>query len=389
MTLSPVLRVGSAVDTLLAGEGALARAEAPGVVLLHSSLRLLPDHERRLVLLHELAHLEQLARPGGDPARLLEEEAWEAAHARLAGRPFRVRGRARRPLNAVAVVQGGEKGHPHAPLWYRTSPVEPVGNKSSVTVEGVALLEKITLEGILDAVLASKSDEIVVVCHGSGDGLAIPVLPGARSGSVQEVVQSLAIDQPGEENVDGMKLKTPAISDAKAAQVAMLSEAQVKALRAKMNAVRAMKLKHVAFRACNMGIRTETMKAFRSFFGAASVSAPKEFDAYGDFSPSIGEQLDDWVKSKRKAGFQISVEGSVAFGTRATDNATVFDIVARATTKDAFRAWVNKHVAEGAWGTKGVVFHGVKVLHPLGTNAASVLFVRDAGFVAGLVHVSG
>ena len=75
MTHSPVLRGGPAVDALLAGEGAFARAEAPGVVLLHSSFHRLPDRERRLVLLHELAHLEQLARPGNDPTRLLEPYA--------------------------------------------------------------------------------------------------------------------------------------------------------------------------------------------------------------------------------------------------------------------------------------------------------------------------
>jgi hypothetical protein len=39
-----------------------------------------------------------------------------------------------------------------------------------------------------------------------------------------------------------------------------LSEPQIKGLRKKMNQVRSMKLNHVAFRACSMGIKPDTMK---------------------------------------------------------------------------------------------------------------------------------
>jgi len=156
-----------------------------------------------------------------------------------------------------------------------------------------------------------------------------------------------------------------------------------------MNQVRAMKLKHVAFRACNMGIKVETLETFRFFFGAASVSAPTQFDSYGRFSPSIGSDVAAWAKSKRKSGFHISVDEGVAFGTKATDNGLVYSIVAHASSRDAFRAWVRKHVADGAWGANGVVYHGVKVLHPLGPDAPSVYFVRDEPFVANIVNNAG
>jgi|SRR5581483_2195926 len=291
---------------------------------------------------------------------------------------------------ALAIIQGGKKGHPHAPLWYKSNPVEPIGRKSSVSVEDSILIEEITLDAILDQILASKAAEVIIVNHGSGDGLALPLLKGSTAGAQKEVMVFVAADVSREEGEPGgIRVKTPIKSDKDVADLTRLSEAQVKALRVKMNQVRARKLKHVAFRACNMGIHKDTLEAFRNFFGAGSVSAPTQFDSYGIFTPAIGDHLDDWVKAKRKGGYQISVDGNVAFGTKATDNPLVYSIVSKSTSDDAFSAWMKKHISDAGWKTTGVIFHGMKLLHPASPTSPTVAFVRDEPFVSSIVDFSG
>ena len=388
------VRFGQRVEEYLNAQGVLAQTVDRYTCLVSSAVMRMSSRERRLVLLHELAHMEQLARPGDDPVRPLEEEAWEAAHSWMAGRRHRIRGRARGRLNALAVIQGGKKMHPFAPPWYQTSPAEPLGNGTSISVGDMTIQEDMTLESILDAVIGSKkATEILLVAHGDGSGLAIPLVAGGRGGAETRLLLPLLADhqEEEEESIGGAKIMSPIITDKAVADLTMLTEQQVKALRAKMNQVKSMKLKHVAFRACSMGIKKDpTMKAFRRFFGAESVSAPTEFDTYGNFSPSIGPDVEGWARSKRKDGFHISIDGDVAFGTRFTDSPIKYDIVARAESKDVFGAWVKKHVADGAWGhSGGVTYHGMKALHPAGPKSPSVYFIRDDAFVSRLVFVGG
>jgi hypothetical protein len=389
--MHPTIQFGPGVDKYLDTQGALAQAVDRNTLLVNSNVLGMSPFSRRLIFLHELAHLEQLATPGNDPIRALEAEAWEAAHAWMDGRCYRIRCRARTPLNAIAIVQGGAKGHPHAPLWYKSSPVEPIGNKSTVSVEDVTVLESITMEAVLDQIIASKgTTEVVLVSHGGGSGLALPLRNGSTAGAERAVILALSADRPGEEvSFDGTKLKTPTKSEKDVADLTRLGEPQVRTLRTKMNQVRSMKLKHVAFRACNMGISPDTLQAFRAFFGAASVSAPTEFDSYGKFSPSIGGDVEAWAKIKRKNGYHMSVDGQVAFGTKDTDSPLVYTIVASAASKDAFRAWVGKHIVEGGWGTNGLIYHGMKVRHGSSPTSPNVFFVRDTQFISSIVHYAG
>jgi hypothetical protein len=348
--ITPVLQVGASVDDYLRREGALAQAVDRCTVLLSSEVAHMRPRDRRLILLHELAHLHQLARPGNDPECALEAEAWDAAYSWSEGRPVRIRGRARGRLNAVALIQGGAKGHPHAPVWYTASPVEPIGAQSTIKVESSVLLEHIDFEAVLDQMIAAKASEVVIVSHGDGNGLALPLKKGASAGAERVVIDALAADKSEDVVIGGQKIRTPVKSDKDVADLTKLSETDVKALRAKMSQVRRMKLAHVAFRACNMGIKVETLEAFRAFFGAASVSAPTQFDSYGRFSPSIEGDVGSWAKARRKSGFHISIDGQVAFGTKTLDNALVYQVVAHAASKD---------------------------------------FVRDEAFIANIVHHAG
>jgi hypothetical protein len=389
-TMAVKIRLGDHVDRYLQSHEAIAQAVENNTILLSSTVLAMHPDDLTLILCHELAHLEQLARCGNDPEGALEAEAWEAAWAWAAGKDYRIRGRGRHRLSALAIIQGGPKGHPHAPLWYRTSPVEPIGGSSVITVKDVQILDRMTLEAILDVIVANQgTSEVLIVSHGTGGGLAIPVRQGARSGADAIVVRTLAANRSREDvGWDGTKTKAPIISDEAAAEIAILHEDQVRQLRAKMNQVQNMKLKHVAFRACNMGVEKATMHVFREFFGATSVSAPILLDSYGKFAPEIHGSLEAWAKKKKKDGYHISIDEGVAYGINRAPHSIEYLIRASAASKDVFKKWVAKHIAEGAWGSGGVIYHAMVVSHAAPTEPI-IYFVRDVEFISQIVNLKG
>jgi hypothetical protein len=379
---------GPLVDGYLSTEGAIAQAADRDTILLHSSLFKMGVSDGLLILAHEFAHLRQLATPGNDPTRALEEEAWEAALAWMAGRAYRIRGKARRPLNALAIIQGGKRGHPSAPPWYRSNPVEPIGHRSQIMVKSVTVLKDMTLESIMDVIIREKQKQIVIVCHGWSEGLAIPLTDtGIIAGGAQrQQIFPLSADR----SFDDGGMKSPVISVQDVAAQAHISEQQVTKLRAKMNQIRDVKLEHIAFRACDMGQSTDTLQAFRNFFGAKSVSAPKLEDSYGQFSPLLGAGVEAWTKTKRKERFHVWIDRNVAFGIR--DAGTLsYQIVCKAPDNKTFVAWVKAHISDQVGLDRHVVYHGmVRQLQQIaGLNAPIVYFVRDNSFISNIVYYDG
>ena len=293
------IRWGALIDGYLASEGAIAQAVDCSTILVGSAAFGMNFSGLRLLLLHELAHVYQLARPGNDPVPSLEYEAWEAAHAWAAGRPYRIRGRARHRMNALAIIQGGDRGHPSAPPWYRASPAEPIGNKSKIVVTDVVVQRAMTLESIMDTIIERNQKQVVIVCHGSPEGLAIPFVLGSSVGAESSNISRLSADRVLK-NRDGNN--TPITPDDGMSH--QISQERIKSLRVKMNQVRGIGLDHVAFRNCDMGKSLDTLDGFRLLFGAQSLSAPKLTDSYGTFTPVINKDIKPWVDARRRDGFR-------------------------------------------------------------------------------------
>ena len=151
---------------------------------------------------------------------------------------------------------------------YKIETVIDSGEKLTATAEldftGIVEGERVLHFGLLPALrvtrvsfgdrevnfIQEKEKEIVVVCHGWSDGLAIPLTSGGShlGGAQRQQIFPLSADRSFD---DGL-IKSPIISVADVAAQAHLSEQQITNLRAKMNQVRGLNLKHVAFRACNM-----------------------------------------------------------------------------------------------------------------------------------------
>jgi hypothetical protein len=383
------IRCGPVEDDYLSMEGAIAQAINRNTLVLHSSLFSISACDQFLILLHELAHLVQLANPGSDSVRALEDEAWEAAYTWMSGKVYRVRGKGRQRLNALAIIQGGDKGHPSAPPWYQSNPVEPIGGGSAITVKDTEVIEDMTFEAVLDVIIRKKQSEIVIVCHGWSEGLALPLMGGGTIPGGAQKQQIFPLSADGNLKDQG-GVKAPVRSDKDVGDLAHLSEKQVKALRGKMNQIRSLALDHVAFRSCDMGQDSDSLQAFRNFFGAKSVSAPKLFDSYGGFKALIGSNVTDWAKGKRhKEGFRIAIDRGVAFGTKRTDSPTAYKIICRAPDEKTFASWVRAHISDTVGSDNSVVYHGMMDAGVADLEAPYIYFVRDNSFISNIVNYAG
>lgn len=255
-------------------------------------------------------------------------------------------------------------------------------------------IEKLTLEKIFDKLIELKgTKDVLIVAHGSNEGLSIPLMHGSSGGAQGPSIGAIARDHATEEEAElgGGKMKMPAMSVKRAAEITTLSEANVTTLRQKMNKVRAMRLKHVAFRSCDMGASRDTMRIFRMLFGAGSVSAPDVYDSYGAFGTGhLQTNLSGWVAAQKKERFYVIVEtfakGKVAFGIRPVPRSISYQIAFAGETQDAITAWVKQHIRDD-FESGRVVYHGQAVT-PDSPTAPSILFVKDAAFIAHIVFVA-
>ena len=386
--LQPSFYFGEAVDRYLESEGAIAQAVDRDKIVLSSSVFAMAEPERRTIILHELAHTEQLARTGNDPVSSLEDEAWEAAEAWSEGKPFQIRGRARTRLNATAIIQGGEHGK-MASGWYTSNPVEPIGKGSNVTVKNTVLLDNsdsnpATLEDFLDAIIQKNDKQVVIVCHGSEESLAIPLFKGTQLGAWKQNITRLLSDHPSEK--DG--IKAPVFKDEDVFYGENVAAAT--RLRGKMNQVRKMNLEHVAFRACDMGVKVETLEAFRDFFGAASVSAPQLLDSYGTVTASIGSDVAGWLKIHKKTMHRAWSYKDVAFGLKSIrqSHTPKYQILCRAVTKNALISWIQTHVG-GSLANDSFRYHGMVDVKVADKDASIIYFIRDQAFLSNIVYYAG
>lgn len=276
--------------------------------------------------------------------------------------------------DTIAIIQGGPSGHPDAPAWYRANPSEPIGNGQTINVENIFIHQDISLDSILDTILAEKPKNVLTVCHGSATGLALPLLSGSKYAFDDSNAIALASDRTFE--FDG--IKTPVFTDDRA--VAGVSEAQVAALRAKMNRARALGLNHIAFRACDLGANTAgPLVSYHRFFLPKSVSAPKFGDVYGHVKTELNPKLADWITVHRKKPYaQVWEDNNVAFSyTKLSPRKFLLQM--RSANQAEFTKWCQAHVSPSSGKGTSVTFHAMETR--TGTRGeAGLAFVLDTFF---------
>jgi hypothetical protein len=279
----------------------------------------------------------------------------------------------------MAVILIDRAAHHHAVDWYQSDPSEPSGNGLTLTADDVVPITSITIDSVLTEILrrARGGGDVVLVCHAREMGLAIPLIRGGAVRARSDAIGVLASDH--ETTSDGMTF--PGTSAAATAPALMMPESQVTALRQKMNQVRALGLRHVALRGCNVGSWSHALEPYREFFGCRSLSGPTLRDTYGVIPPRTIADVPQWLGT-HSTGWHTFLDGAqgsqVGIATRGGESEEhSYDIELAGQTAAALQSWGTRHLGRPVTGS--FFYHGM-----WRTSAAPgsprILFIGDEAY---------
>ena len=142
----------------------------------------------------------------------------------------------------------------------------------------------LSFEHFIKTISKSPANEFVLVVHGheNGGGLYLSLVSG--NNSVQTTRENLKILNDIADKKDG---KISPIDKKKLA----LTDAHISRLLKLRGELHKKQIKMVEFRGCNLGRDLESVKQFRSFFGAGNFGAPKLHSFFGSQPTGSGRGL--------------------------------------------------------------------------------------------------
>lgn len=278
----------------------------------------------------------------------------------------------------MAVILIDRGAHPHAADWYQSRPSEPSGNGLTLTADDVVALPLITIDAVLTEILrrGRSGADVMLVCHARETGLAIRLISGGAVRARYDAIGFLASDH--ETASDG--IPAPACPASAAAPILMMSESQVTALREKMNRVRALRLRHVALRGCNVGSWSNALGNYREFFGCQSLSGPTLRDTYGVILPPTIAEMTPWLGAH--TGWDTFLDGApgsqVGIATRGGgSDEHSYSIEVAAQTAAALQSWGTRHLGRPVTGR--FFYHGIwrTIAAP---GSPKILFIGDEAY---------
>lgn len=252
-----------------------------------------------------------------------------------------------------AIVDGtafiAADAHPRAVDFYTTFPLEPILPDGHFRVKKAVPLSKMTMDSLLDAILKQKSTDVLIVSHGHGGGLSVPLAAGS-----EEILGIKAMDVfAGNLPEDNLKLGKSAL----------------RALQGKVARVRKMGLRLVVLRACIVGNYEDVLARLKAFFGCQAVDAPKALDGYGRINvgtPTTNPKVwEKWHLDHPGAKVEFAAPNRFAW----VDSSQALMEAAIADSDKAVNEWVKKHLP-GAVKKVGRVFPyhalsaGTKIVFP-------------------------
>lgn len=198
-------------------------------------------------------------------------------------------------------------GLPQAVSYYRMFPREPArSSEDDMTIDRIIPVHHITLEAVLDQMLAAKAErEVLIVAHGEARGLIMHLTAKRSVSALKEALDLVsrvgaalarraairaqsATDQASSWGALAEELKPGSVQGAftvheaeawfgrwladQAALVTTGGAHDLEHLIHKMNAVREARFERVEVRACKLG--DEALESLCKFFGAGRVCAP-------------------------------------------------------------------------------------------------------------------
>jgi hypothetical protein len=369
--------VGPSIDNALDRAEALAAACDASTILISNRLMALPAEKQRLVVCHELAHLEQLRRGGSDSVADLEAEAWQAAEHAVRGLPFETRLGANRPLFAQALVVLDGQIAKAAMTHYRQFQAERTVAAGAMAVTTVTQVSPVTFDALLDAIITafpSNTDKSFVLCsHGNKEGLTMPLLLNSAFKANTQTLRFLL--QP---NATSTRLVAPP-------HVQAPSAADIASLVGKMQQVQQLGIGSVEFRGCNLGADMANLEAMRDFLNCTTVSGPDVKSSWGIGAPKIltSKQFDDWSKSN---GAVISRYPAGRFGVLVNWDTHIAQIAAENNTVIPF--WLKDHFFRlPAFATPPIFENWMASFGLHGLHTTPIVFPMDAGYATHIKRV--
>ena len=213
-------------------------------------------------------------------------------------------------------------------------------------------VEKMTAMKVFEKISrrAETEGEVLVVCHGTPVGPAIPLItyPEDTDGSA---LQQNAI----------VVLNDPSLDEAEAAHKLFMTEPQLRKFREALEKVRNKKLKRIEFRACDVGADAATLQALRDLLGAEVVGGPTQKDAY---SPKFRfpkrystEDFALWQTEHPAAVIDSTPKGHFGYDARKTSDVR-FSFAWNAESAKALKAWVVERFPSARHPEKPTAVHG-------------------------------
>jgi hypothetical protein len=252
---------------------------------------------------------------------------------------------------------------PDAPRFYKLAPEEPIRPTGTITT-GTIIPAVPTLIALLDLLIEHKPDNLLLIAHGEGTGLDIPLIGRSKEQFVSP-------------NVDPLVESIHSSPSKDMAKKLGMTAAELTALIKRADSTRQLNLKRLEIRACNLGQFPKELDKLRRFFGAVSATAPTTFDVFGHVDPgsfvSVEEAWNRW-REAHPAGVVEGEKGRrVGFEFYANDAAMQVESAA------GVKGWVSTHFGKNTYASGAVAFHGLL------KGAGPLVFPRDNAY-RGLLH---
>lgn len=275
-------------------------------------------------------------------------------------------------MSAVAFID--TKAHPAAEGFYRMFPAEPTLPESpegSITVGKIVKLPAMTLEGLLEGLVANvkKGGQALVVGHGTDAGMLIAI--GSPKNGVYLETQALDAFRRNREGE---------ASDKETAQILMMEPKALAQLKALIAKVQALELERIELRACATGSNAHTLSRLQVFFNAKRFCAPKIYDSFGPIP--VGKVTKNavvwakWLKDHPDAIVEGETPDRFALDYK-IDVRVALSVLAE--SEQAVKNWVARHLPGGNYSSGPFSYHAF-------TNLTALVFAGDPGFRANLAE---
>jgi hypothetical protein len=235
--------------------------------------------------------------------------------------------------------------------YYLKFPEEPISAKTILPVEGPTLVEQMSMDTLLTAILKDKKagSDLVIASHGNENGMIMGLYPGHPKKAISDNLQVLMGSESRDKKADLLSLKPEKLDQ----------------LIDKMKDVQKIGLGHVAFRGCTIGVKLRNLSTLKDFFGASVVSGTSLYSTFGTGIPRYvkdKKKFDDLVKKFGTDGSIYDGSARVIMATSPGKEAFTEIIYFYLESEEVMLDWLQTHVVAG---TTKATATSVKIHTPL------------------------